>query len=204
MNLSPFIEPERCRRLRSPRLWLAAAAAAVITVSAGELSLLWRCAHPWALPAAFLLGHVLFGFSRGLGRLSLRAGRDGFVASVRFLYRPYGGETLLFYFFLALAEELIFRAVPLSLLEGSWEHVLGLSLLFAAIHVFPWSRRGGLLRVLDLFSFAVIVGFLFVWLGDLWPLVIVHWVRNGSVAKTLVRRERLEALLRTHEETPKA
>lgn len=196
MRVHLTIEPERRRSLRSPRLWAGVCLAALLVVSTGTWPLLWRCAHPWALPGALLLGHLLFGVSRAIVQLSLRQGWYGLMASVRLLYLPYGGQTLSFYLVLALAEELVFRAIPLSLLSGAWWQVALLAAAFCAIHVLPRWRSCPLLPAFDFLVFGLALGFLFVWLGDLWPLVLIHWVRDGSVAKIVVRRDRLEALRR--------
>jgi len=193
-----WIDPERRRSLRSWRLALALALALLATWLTGQLPLLGAGQRPWALLLAFPLGHLLFAGSVALNRLSWRAGRGALTASLRLLYRPYGGETLLFYLLLALAEELLFRALPLSWLlargpvHPGW--VLGLALLFVLVHGYRPGRRGSpLLLGLDLFLLALVLGLFFLATGDLWPLVIAHAVRNGSLAKVLVRKDRLAA-----------
>lgn len=182
------IAPERRRKLSSPRVWGAVVLALGLTALTGSFDLLSRCDHPWAIPCAFVAGHLLFGASQAFLRLSLRQGWHALLASVRLVYRPYGGETLVFYFLLATSEELVFRAIPLESLGGAWWQILVLAVVFSAIHIAPRRTELPILPAFDYLVLGVILGATFVWLGDLWPLVIVHWVRNASVAKVFVRR----------------
>ena len=193
---APFVERERRRPVTSLRVLLGLGVALGLAALAGSLGLLLRVEHPWALVAALLLGHVAFGFSLALSHLNPRTGWVAAMASLRLLYRPYGGRTMLFYAQLALAEELLFRALPLSLLGGSWWLVLLLSAAFAFIHIGrPGRRAFPLMIAIELFILGIGLCLLFLWLGDLWPLVILHWVRNCCVAKTLVRKDRLQQRL---------
>lgn len=187
----PFIEPERRRSLKSWRLWAGVALAFGLMAATGNIHLLWRFNHPWALPAALVLGHLLFGLSLMFSRFSFKFGWYGMLASFRLLYRPYGGVTLLFYFLLALSEELLFRALPLTWMGGAFWQVPLLALAFSLLHLFPLWRGPVLLKAVDLFVFGLILGFLYLWLEDFWPLVAIHWVRNAGVAKIFIRRDRL-------------
>ena len=197
------IDPHRRRTPRSPRLWLALAAAALVMYLGDCLHLLWQVDHLWAIPLAVLLGHLSFAFSLGISRLSIRDGLSGLRATLLFFYRPYGGWTLLFYALLSLAEELFFRAVPLSILPHTWWVVVLLAVGFSLIHIYPGRKGFPLMMLIDFFLFGVGLGAFFIWVGDLWPLVIIHTIRNGSVAKVLVRRDRLEAY-RAEKEREKA
>ena len=188
----PEIEPERRRSPWSWRLWLALACALGLAAATGVLPELLAVRRPWTLLAALPLGHLALACSTALMRLSLRQGAQAFWASLCSLYRPYGGSTLLFCALLALAEEVLLRGLPLMLLGCGWLQVLGLSVLFALLHAGRRGRRGlGLLVMLDTLLFGLALCLLFCALGELWPLVVIHFVRNGSVAKVFVRRDRL-------------
>ena len=197
-----FVEPERKRDPRSLRLWLGLAVSLLLAVIAGCEGLFISLRYWWELPLALLLGHFCFAFSRMVTTLSLKAGIKSFVATLKFFYRPYGGLTLLFYFILSISEELFFRALPLSLIDGTWWQVVLLSMGFAAVHLYPPRKKPfPVILLVDFFLMGIGLSLLFLWLGDLWPLVIVHWVRNGSVAKVLIRRDRLERVKREEEES---
>lgn len=189
-----YIEPERLRFLRSWRLWLGVLVAVVALFLADRLSLLWSVQQPWAIILAVPVGHLLLGVSESLARLSVTQGVKVLWASLRLLYRPYGGQTLLFYGLLALSEEVLFRALPLSLLSGAWWQLVLLSLFFAAIHVIPTWRRAPLLRLLDLTLFGGVLCLIYLWLQELWPLVIIHWIRNASIAKVFIQKHRLDKI----------
>lgn len=185
MSPGPEIDPRRRRSLRSVPLWASLGLAALALVAFDGLELLRTVNHPVALVAALPIGHAAFFLSVLLTRLSLRTAWYATKGSVQHLYRPYGGATMFFYFLLAIAEEVVFRALPLFVWgDAAWQVVL-LALLFCLIH----TRKTGRSRVLvlaDFFVLGLLLGGLFVWTRDLWPLVIVHWVRNASVAKVFV------------------
>lgn len=179
------IDPRRRRSLRSVRLWASLGLAVAALAAFDGVALLWTVNHPIALIAALPIGHAAFFLSVLLTSLSPRMAWYATKGSLQHLYRPYGGVTMLFYFLLALAEEVVFRALPLSVWgDATWQVVL-LALLFCLIH----TRKTGRSRVLviaDFFVLGLLLGGLFVWTRDLWPLVVVHWVRNASVAKVFV------------------
>ncbi len=187
-----FIDPQRRRSIRSVSLWTALACALALTWATGRLYLFYDVEYPWLLAASFPAGHLLFGVSQMLSRLSLRQGVHAAVASVRLFYRPYGGATLLFYGLLAIAEELVFRAVPLSFLEGTVLQVVGLAVVFALVHQVPGpGKRFSVAVTVELTLFGVLLGLFFAVTGEFWPLVVVHFIRNGSVAKVFVRKDLL-------------
>jgi membrane protease YdiL (CAAX protease family) len=179
----PQIHRMRHRSLKAIRLWLGFALACTLAVITGTTELIWRFELSFAIVLAFPVGHLMLGFALALNRLSFKYAWGGLRGSLKLLYRPFGGETMLFYFILAISEELIFRAVPLSVLGGAWWHVLMFAAAFSAIHLFNKIRGPALLLALDFFLFGVILGFVFTWLGEFWPLVIIHWIRNAGLAK---------------------
>jgi membrane protease YdiL (CAAX protease family) len=159
--------------------------AVLALVAFDGVELLWTVNHPVALVAALPIGHGAFFLSVLLTSLSPRTAWYATKGSLQLVYRPYGGVTMLFYFLIATAEEVIFRALPLCVWGDATWQVIVLALLFCLIH----TRKTGSSRVLviaDFFVLGLLLGGLFVWTRDLWPLVIVHWVRNVSVAKVFV------------------
>lgn len=182
------VDPRRRRSLWSIRLWAAVAVAVLAVVVFEPLSLLWTVNHPIALLLAFPAGHLAFGLSVLTTSLSPRTAWYSMTGSIALFYRPFGGGTMLFYVFVAFAEEVLFRALPFSHSEGAWWQIALLALAFTLIHV-RGASRSRLLVLVDFFVFGCLLGALFVWLRDLWPLVIIHWVRNASVAKVFVRKQ---------------
>lgn len=190
------LHPSRRRPLKRIRLWLGFLMAVAFAVLAGQSGLFFNIHHWWALLAAFPAGHLVFAMALGFNRLSLKQFTYGLTGGSKEFYLPYGLETTVFYFVLALSEELIFRAVPLSLLEGSWWQVVLLSAAFSAMHVVGKLRQGPLtLLIIDMFAFGVALSLVFLWLRDLWPIVIIHWIRNCSVAKLYVSKNEYDALM---------
>jgi len=187
------MDPQRRRPLTSLRVLLALVVALAATVLSGRAHLLEVPGKLWALPLALLLGHLAFAQCILLARRNVREAWVATRTSLRLVYRPYAGRTMLFYLQVAVAEELLFRALPLDLLGGRLWALLPLAGVFALLHV--WRPRRGLplLQLLDLALLGLWLGLLFLWLRQLWPLVLVHWLRNVSVAKTMVRRHIVDA-----------
>ncbi|MBM4321130.1 MAG: hypothetical protein FJ125_14565, partial [Deltaproteobacteria bacterium] len=129
----PFVDTERRRSLRSWRPWLVLALPLGLAAATGLLPSLLVPRQPWALLAAVPLGHLALGASVALTRLSLRDGGQALKASLLFFYRPYGASTLAFYALIALAEELLFRGIPLTLLGDGWPQILLFSAVFGLI-----------------------------------------------------------------------
>lgn len=190
------MDPQRRRPATSLRTLLALGVALGVAAALGRLHVLGPPRRLWALPLAIVGGHLAFAQCILLARRNLREAWIATRTSLRLVYRPYAGRTMLFYLQLAVAEELLLRALPLDLLDGALWALLPLALGFALLHV--WRPRSGLplMQLLDLFLLGVWLGLLYLWLRELWPLVLVHWLRNVSVAKTMVRRHILEAARR--------
>jgi membrane protease YdiL (CAAX protease family) len=189
------LHPSRHRSLKRPQLWVGLALALAMVALAGEWQLFVRVESWWAIILAFPAGNLVFATAMGFNRLSARQFVYGITGGAKLFYIPYGLETTIFYFVLSISEELIFRAVPLSLLRGTWWQVVLLSAVFSAVHVVGQRRKGPLtLLVIDMFFFGVVLSLIFLWIGELWPIVIIHWIRNCSVAKLFVSKKEYEAL----------
>jgi membrane protease YdiL (CAAX protease family) len=80
-----------------------------------------------------------------------------------------------------VVEELIFRGVFLSALrgptQGHWLGILGSSIVFALLHIAQPQA------VLPLFTLGLVLGFVRVWTGRLWPCILLHTLFN---ARTMV------------------
>jgi len=180
------IDPSRRRRVRSLPLIVSVAVALAGLLALGPASLLWSVHHPVALVLAFPAGHLAFALSVLITRRSPKMTWYATKGSVLCLYRPYGGETMLFYLLIAFAEEVLFRALPLSHWEGTWWQILGLATAFSLVH--GRKIRQAPMLFVDYLVLGALLGIAFVWLQDLWPIVIVHAVRNASVAKVFMRK----------------
>ncbi|MCU0663522.1 MAG: CPBP family intramembrane metalloprotease [Myxococcota bacterium] len=181
------LDPSRRRSLRSPRLWLAVVLAFALLLATSTTHLLWRWPPWWAVLLCFPAGHLSFGFSLLITRMSWRFATHGTLASLRYLYQPFGLETMAFYFLIALSEEILFRVVPLTLFGASWWTILGTALLFAAVHALDGRHRAVIL-LLDMLLFGLAMGWLFAFLPSPWPLVLIHFLRNACVAKVFVAK----------------
>ncbi len=185
------MDPARVRSPLTLKPWLALGFAAVLTWLAGVRA---PFIPRWStVPLGLGLGHLAFFTSVLVTRLSLREARVAFQVSLRLLYLPYGFGTGLFYLVVALAEELLFRVLPVEL----WGPGPGVAALFVAGFALTHSLRPGrrglpVLQLLDMTLFAAGTYAVYLATGDLWALVLIHWVRNLSVAKTFVRKDRLE------------
>jgi membrane protease YdiL (CAAX protease family) len=80
-----------------------------------------------------------------------------------------------------LVEELIFRGVFLSALrgptQGHWLGIIGSSAIFALLHIAQPQA------VVPLFTLGLVLGFVRVWTGRLWPCILLHMLFN---ARTMV------------------
>lgn len=183
----------RLRSVRVARVWLFVGTVLLASAVTDKLGLthtrrlLTHVDHHWALVAAFPMGHLGFGWSVLLCRLSLREAWRAVIVSIRLVYLPFAGETMLFYGLVAFAEELMFRGVLLPTLGGNWFGLLAQTLAFVLSHRL---ERPALMRILDLVTLALGLGAAALWLDDWWPLVIVHWVRNVSCTKVIGQKTR--------------
>ncbi len=182
------VEQQRRRSLSKPWPWFLLLLSLLLSLALGQHTALLRL-NPLSWPLALFAGHLLFFWSVLFTRLNLRLARGALRASLSLLYRPYDLETMAFYLLVALSEEILFRVLPLSLWEGSWSLLLAAS-FFTFSHA---SKRLSLLPTLDLFLFALLLGLWFQEGGDLISLCLIHWIRNGSLAKVFVQRGRVGA-----------
>ena len=177
------VEQQRQRHLGRPWPWLLLLISLSLSHALGQHEALLRL-NPLSWLLALPAGHLLFAWSVLFTRLDLRLARGALRASLSLLYRPYDLETMGFYLLVALSEEILFRLLPLSLWASPWSLLIA-ALIFTLSHS---AKRLSLLPALDLLLFALLLGLWFRAGGDLISLCLIHWIRNGSLAKVFVRQ----------------
>ncbi len=178
---APFGAP----RPGSPLYLLLLALACGLSLLLGSRESLTQLGPPWALPVAIPLGVVLLGWSVAFTGISLRkAGRllpsmlrGGLGLSGLLRWRT------LHYVAVAFVEELLWRAgIQHALPLDPAPAILIVACVFAFLHGLFDTGEVKLLRVLDLFLFACVLGVLFHVTGNVYFVAVLHFIRNQCLA----------------------
>lgn len=183
-------ERETLRRL--PLLYLALPLAALVIWSCPYHHLVTNLVGLILAPLWIVAAHLLCGLSYVITALSPRRG----LMLVKSSLLVYGAEASLIHLqaavLVALAEEVIFRYALLGWLGGLLGPAAALllvSLAFSLLHLRSGKNLQGILNHLDLLLFALVLGGLTLWLGSLYPALILHAMRNYILRCLLISRE---------------
>lgn len=135
----------------------------------------------WFVPAWLVLGVMYFDLSRVLTPADLRGMGGGLVLLVAI---P---------FLIAFAEEVTFRGILLRSALSAMPLVTAMLLsaaVFGLFHLVNVMAGQGLAATAQQIAFAMMAGFflapLAIRLGNLWPLIIWHWLWNMAVFLSLI------------------
>ena len=142
------------------------------------------------LPASLLLAHILYGFSAGITGLSLRNIYKYFLSSL-FIYRSTFSiihfQTAIL---ISFGEEMVFRfflqQLILEKLNNLPVAIIITSTLFSLIHLKKAPILLRTLKHIDFFVFSCILGTVFFYTRSLWPVVLVHALRNYVLRTQLI------------------
>jgi lauroyl/myristoyl acyltransferase/membrane protease YdiL (CAAX protease family) len=142
---------------------------------------LWEVGFPWAALAAVPAGLAAAYFSLSLTSLSLRGGGRKLLRALmavsdrKLLLRT---PAVPHYLFVSAAEELLWRGTLQEQFSRPWVGIPLVALVFTVLHVFVEVRKARPIRMLDLLIFALLLGSVFHITGNIYAVVILHFIRN--------------------------